>query len=99
MSRPRRIRLTSGDIAVWGGPARLAFHGIASLANGEDSLTGHCRINLTFRKALRLGLWAGDIFTVTACVKKVLLSLALLSISAPGAAALTWGLPHSASPV
>jgi alkylated DNA repair protein (DNA oxidative demethylase) len=50
--RPRRIRLTSGDIAVWGGPARLAFHGIASLADGEDPLTGHCRINLTFRKAL-----------------------------------------------
>ena len=50
--RPRRIRLWSGDIAVWGGPARLAYHGIASLADGEDPLTGHYRINLTFRKAL-----------------------------------------------
>jgi DNA oxidative demethylase len=50
--RPRRIRLESGDIAVWGGPARLAFHGIESLADGEDRLTGRCRINLTFRQAL-----------------------------------------------
>jgi alkylated DNA repair protein (DNA oxidative demethylase) len=50
--RPRRIRLTSGDIAVWGGPARLTYHGIAPLADGEDPLTGHCRVNLTFRKAL-----------------------------------------------
>jgi DNA oxidative demethylase len=50
--RPRRIRLESGDIAVWGGPARLAFHGIESLADGKDRLTGRCRINLTFRQAL-----------------------------------------------
>ena len=47
--RPRRIRLSSGDVAVWGGPARHAYHGIASLAGGEDALTGRCRINLTFR--------------------------------------------------
>jgi alkylated DNA repair protein (DNA oxidative demethylase) len=50
--RPRRIRLESGDIAVWGGPSRLAYHGIAPLAAGEDSVTGACRINLTFRRAL-----------------------------------------------
>jgi len=50
--RPRRIRLESGDIAVWGGPARLAFHGIEALADGDDQLTGRCRINLTFRQAL-----------------------------------------------
>jgi alkylated DNA repair protein (DNA oxidative demethylase) len=50
--RPRRIRLDSGDVAVWGGPARLAFHGIAPLADGVDPLTGPCRINLTLRKAL-----------------------------------------------
>ena len=50
--RPRRIRLESGDIAVWGGPARLTFHGIEPLADGEDRLTGRCRINLTFRQAL-----------------------------------------------
>jgi DNA oxidative demethylase len=50
--RPRRIRLESGDMVVWGGAARLAFHGIASLADGDHPLTGRCRINLTFRKAL-----------------------------------------------
>lgn len=50
--RPRRIRLESGDVVVWGGPARMAFHGIDTVAEGEDSLAGRCRINLTFRKAL-----------------------------------------------
>ena len=50
--RPRRIRLESGDVVVWGGPTRLAYHGIASLKDGEHPLTGRCRINLTFRKAL-----------------------------------------------
>jgi alkylated DNA repair protein (DNA oxidative demethylase) len=50
--RPRRIRLESGDVVVWGGPARLAFHGVAPLAEGEHPLTGRRRINLTFRKAL-----------------------------------------------
>jgi alkylated DNA repair protein (DNA oxidative demethylase) len=50
--RPRRIRLDSGDVAVWGGPARLAFHGVAALADGHDPLTGRSRINLTLRKAL-----------------------------------------------
>lgn len=50
--RPRRFRLENGDVAVWGGPARLAYHGIAPLPAGEHPLTGRCRINLTFRKAL-----------------------------------------------
>jgi len=50
--KPRRVRLESGDVVVWGGPARLAFHGVAPLADGDDPLTGRCRINLTFRKAL-----------------------------------------------
>jgi DNA oxidative demethylase len=50
--RPRRVRVKSGDVAIWGGPARLAFHGIEPLADGEDPLTGRCRINFTFRKAL-----------------------------------------------
>ena len=50
--RPRRIRLHSGDIVVWGGPARLAFHGVDPLADGDHPLAGRCRINLTFRKAL-----------------------------------------------
>ncbi len=50
--RPRRVRLESGDVVVWGGPARLAFHGIEPLADGDHPLTGRCRINLTFRRAL-----------------------------------------------
>ncbi len=49
--RPQRVRLESGDVVVWGGPARLTFHGVAPLADGEHPLTGRHRINLTFRKA------------------------------------------------
>lgn len=48
--KPRRFRLEHGDVAVWGGPARLAFHGVAPLADGEHPLMGRQRINLTFRK-------------------------------------------------
>jgi DNA oxidative demethylase len=47
----RRFRLEHGDIAIWGGPARLAFHGVAPLADGQHPLLGAQRINLTFRKA------------------------------------------------
>ena len=50
--RPQRIALDSGDVVAWGGPARLAFHGVAPLADGEHPLTGRCRINLTLRRAL-----------------------------------------------
>ena len=49
--KPQRFRLQHGDIAVWGGPARLFFHGVAPLADGEHALLGRQRINLTFRKA------------------------------------------------
>jgi len=49
--KPRRFWLEHGDIAVWGGPARLRFHGVAPLADGEHALLGRQRINLTFRKA------------------------------------------------
>jgi DNA oxidative demethylase len=48
----QRIALAHGDVVVWGGRQRLAFHGIAPLADGEHALTGRCRINLTFRRAL-----------------------------------------------
>lgn len=50
--RPRRIALDHGDVLVWGGPARLTFHGIAPLGRGEHSATGPVRYNLTFRRAL-----------------------------------------------
>jgi alkylated DNA repair protein (DNA oxidative demethylase) len=45
------MRLESGDVVVWGGPARLRFHGVDTLAQGMHALTGECRYNLTFRKA------------------------------------------------
>ncbi len=50
--RPRRVPLCHGDVVVWGGPARLAFHGILPLADGEHPLLGRRRLNLTFRRAL-----------------------------------------------
>jgi alkylated DNA repair protein (DNA oxidative demethylase) len=46
----RRLLLESGDVVVWGGPARFAYHGIAPLKGGEHPLTGATRMNLTFRK-------------------------------------------------
>jgi alkylated DNA repair protein (DNA oxidative demethylase) len=49
--KPRRFRLEHGDVVAWGGPSRLYFHGVAPLADGEHSLLGRQRINLTFRKA------------------------------------------------
>lgn len=48
--RPRRMELKSGDVVVWGGVSRLAFHGIEPLEAGTHGLTGNCRINLTFRR-------------------------------------------------
>ncbi|HEX7882491.1 MAG TPA: DNA oxidative demethylase AlkB [Afipia sp.] len=45
-----RTRLTHGDVVAWGGPARLAYHGVMPLADGEHPLLGNQRINLTFRK-------------------------------------------------
>lgn len=48
--RPKRVRLTHGDVAVWGGPARLAYHGVDTLRAG-DGPAGALRYNLTFRVA------------------------------------------------
>ena len=48
----QKVRVEHGDVAVWGGPARLAFHGVAPLAEGSHAVLGRQRINLTFRKAL-----------------------------------------------
>ena len=50
--RPRRLRLEHADVVVWGGPARLNFHGIATLRESHHPLTGSVRFNLTFRSAL-----------------------------------------------
>ncbi len=49
--KPNRYRLEHGDVVVWGGRARLFFHGVAPLADGEHGVLGRQRINLTFRPA------------------------------------------------
>lgn len=46
-----RVQLTRGDIMVWGGPARLRYHGVLPIKEACHPLTGTHRINLTFRKA------------------------------------------------
>ena len=51
-SRPMTVRLRHGDVAVWGGVARLAYHGILALKDGEHPTVGRRRLNLTLRKAL-----------------------------------------------
>lgn len=49
--KPGRVQLTHGDIVVWGGPARLRYHGVMPLKEGHHPLLGGHRINLTLRKA------------------------------------------------
>ena len=48
----RRTELRHGDVVVWGRSARLAYHGVDTLKDGDHPVTGRCRFNLTFRKAL-----------------------------------------------
>ena len=48
--KPTRIKLTHGDVVVWGGPTRLNYHGVAPLKEDSHELLGAKRINLTFRK-------------------------------------------------
>lgn len=50
--RPRRVRLESGDVVVWGGSSRLVFHGVDTLAEGDHPLAGRYRFNATLRRAL-----------------------------------------------
>jgi DNA oxidative demethylase len=47
--RPKRHRIAHGDVVVWGGQSRLAYHGVVPLTDGEHALLGRRRINLTFR--------------------------------------------------
>lgn len=58
--RPKRLRLRDGDVVVWGGPARMAYHGIDplrpapavnDLGSGDETIAT-VRFNLTLRKAL-----------------------------------------------
>ena len=49
--KPQRVPLVHGDVIVWGGPARLRYHGILPLREGAHAELGRRRVNLTFRKA------------------------------------------------
>src|SRR5262249_50636786 len=46
-----RVPVMHGDVVVWGGPARLRYHGVLPLKEGHHPLFGRNRVNLTFRKA------------------------------------------------
>jgi DNA oxidative demethylase len=47
----KSLRLQSGDVVMFGGPARLAYHGIDRILPGTSSLIpGGGRINLTLRR-------------------------------------------------
>ncbi len=50
--KPMRVQLAHGDVVVWGGPARLYYHGVMPIKEGRHPLTDRHRINLTFRKAV-----------------------------------------------
>jgi len=47
----RKFALRHGDVAVWGGPSRLYYHGVAELKEGEHAKLGRMRLNLTLRRA------------------------------------------------
>ena len=49
--RPSRVPLAHGDVVVWGGPARLRYHGVMPLREGRHPLLGTSRVNLSLRKA------------------------------------------------
>jgi DNA oxidative demethylase len=46
-----RVPVRHGDVIVWGGPARLRYHGVMPLKESHHHLLGGHRVNLTFRKA------------------------------------------------
>jgi alkylated DNA repair protein (DNA oxidative demethylase) len=49
--KTKRVPVTHGDVVVWGGPARLRYHGVLPLKEGNHPLLDGHRLNLTFRKA------------------------------------------------
>ena len=49
--KAQRVPVMHGDVVVWGGPARLRYHGVLPLKQGHHSSFGGYRVNLTFRKA------------------------------------------------
>jgi alkylated DNA repair protein (DNA oxidative demethylase) len=49
--KPLRVPLRHGDVVVWGGPARLHYHGVLPLKEAQHPMFGAHRVNLTLRKA------------------------------------------------
>jgi alkylated DNA repair protein (DNA oxidative demethylase) len=49
--KTKRVPVEHGDVIVWGGPARLRYHGVLPLKEAQHPLLGEYRVNLTFRKA------------------------------------------------
>jgi len=50
----RRLKLNSGDVLSFGGPARLMYHGVDRILPGTSTLVpGGGRINLTLRRVTR----------------------------------------------
>ncbi|MEM9224561.1 MAG: alpha-ketoglutarate-dependent dioxygenase AlkB [Pseudomonadota bacterium] len=51
----RSMRLSSGDVLVFGGPSRLVYHGVDRILGGSSRLlSGGGRINLTLRRVTPL---------------------------------------------
>ena len=52
--KTQSLKLASGDAIVFGGPARLAFHGVDRILPGTSTLLKDGgRINLTLRRVTR----------------------------------------------
>ena len=50
----KSVKLMSGDVLAFGGPARLMFHGIDRVVAGSSALVpGGGRLNLTLRRVTR----------------------------------------------
>jgi alkylated DNA repair protein (DNA oxidative demethylase) len=46
-----RVPVRHGDVLVWGGPARLNYHGVLPVKTAQHPFAGEHRINLTLRRA------------------------------------------------
>ncbi len=51
--KTQSLELASGDALVLGGPARLAYHGVARVIPGSSALLDGQRINLTLRRVTK----------------------------------------------
>lgn len=45
----KKLQLNHGDIVVWGGPNRHAYHGVNTIHNGKHPEIGRQRFNITLR--------------------------------------------------